>query len=171
MRKKFKATKGAPFSKSDAQLYGEALDKISQENNGTVSPAGVVEKAKNTRNPLHRFFDWNDGDAAEKYRLWQARNLINHITIEIRYDHTKKEQKAFFSVNSTPDETKLNRTYITVERVLSEPQLRKQVLKRAFNEVEYWKSRYTQYNELEKIFKAIRETKKIIKRKIVKKKK
>jgi hypothetical protein len=47
MKRKYKPTKGAPFSKELAQKYGEELGKISSKNNGKLSPEAVVEEAKN----------------------------------------------------------------------------------------------------------------------------
>jgi len=166
-RKKFKATKGARFSQKEAQIYGEELDRISKENNGTLSPSDVVEKARNRRNPLHEYFEWNDNKAGEGYRIYQARNLINHIVVVIKYDHKQKEHKAFLSVNETPQEIKKNKIYVTIERVLSEPKLRQQILNEAIKEIEFWQERYHEYKELGRIFRAIKSTK----RKIIKKKK
>jgi len=47
---------------------------------------------------------------------------------------------------------------------MTEPELRKQVLERALKEVEYWQQRYMDYNELGKIFVAIKITKKKLKK-------
>lgn len=162
MKKIFKATNGAPFSQEEAKIYGKELDKIAEEEGGQLKPENVVEKAKNRNNPLHSYFDWNDSRAGEKYRLFQARNLINHITVVIKYDHKQREQKAFFSVNSTPAEKRKNRIYVTMERVLSEPELREQILVEAIEEIEYWEERYRIYKELTSIFTAIRKAKKRI---------
>ena len=170
VRKIYRATKGAPFSKSDAQIYGMELDKISKENNGHLVAEEVVNKAEDRRNPLHNYFEWDDTTAGQRHRLWQARNLINHITVVIKYDHTQKEQKAFFSVNSTPNEKTKNVVYVNVEKVLSEPELRDQVLLRALTEIEYWQEKYAQYKELIKIFSAIKYTKKVVSKKLKKKK-
>lgn len=172
--KKFKATEGAPFSQKRAQIYGECLEKIAEKRKGKVKPEDVVREARNRRSPLHNYFNWDNNDAAEKFRLWQARNLINHITVVVKYDHKEREQKAFFSVNETPygDERNLkNRIYITIERVLSEPNLREQVINKALDEVEYWEDKYKEYKELGEIFDAIKETRRKIRKKIKKKKK
>lgn len=158
--KKYTATKGSPFDRKKVQMYGEELEKIT-EKKGVLKPLDVVEVARNKRNPLHECFDWDDSKAAEKYRLHQARNLINHISVIVRWDHTEKEQKAFFSVNETPYE-KENRAYVTFERVLSEPELRNQMIEQALSEVEYWQEKYSQYAQLGRIFVAIRETKRKI---------
>ena len=164
MKKTYKARKGSQFSQENAQIYGEFLDKIAKEKNGTVKPQDVVEKSKKKYSPLHDYFDWDDDSAGEKYRLHQARNLINSIIVVVKYDHKEKEQRAFYSVNETPNEEDVNKVYVTMERVMTEPELRKQVLDRGLKEVEYWQQRYADYNELSKIFIAIKITKKKLKK-------
>jgi len=161
-KQKYIATKGAPFKKSLAQAYGRELEKISNLNNGQMDAEDVVEAAGNPSNPLHDYFEWDNTDAANSHRLYQARNLINHITVIVSYNGSQKETKAFFSVNSTPEGEQMNKTYVTIGRVLSEPQLREQVIKGALSEAEYWKTKYNQYVELGKIFNAIEQTKKKI---------
>ena len=51
------------------------LDRIN-EATGSVSPQKVLEVARNPENPLHRYFEWDDTKAAEKYRRSQATYLI-----------------------------------------------------------------------------------------------
>ena len=159
-QKKYIATNGAPFKKELAQVFGRELEKISKDNNGKMAAKDVVEAAKNPNNPLHNYFEWDDSEAANRHRLWQARNLINHLTVVVKYNGSQKEHKAFFSVNSTPTGEKMNKTYVTISKVLEEPQLREQVIKDALREIEYWKTKYEQYLELKKIFNAIEQTKK-----------
>ena len=164
--KKYKATSGAPFDKNKVQVYGRELDKISQKNNGTLTPTDVVEEAKDENNPLHEVFDWDVRKAAEKYWLHQARQLINHITVEVKFDHTSREQKAWVSMDETPDAVATNIKYIDVVRVLTEKPLREQMLLGAIKEAEYWQERYNEYRELNKIFASIKLTKKKIQSKL-----
>lgn len=168
MEKVYKATNGAPFNKKKVQLYGRELDRIKQDK-GVLRPKDVVEAAKSRRSPLHDVFEWDNTEAAERYRLYQARALINHIDIEIRYDHKVKEQKAFFSVQNTPDEENKNIAYVTFEDVLSKPELRKQIILKALDEAQYWEERYQEYKELQKIVNAIELTNKKLRKRWVKK--
>lgn len=48
------------------------------------SPARIVDVARDPKNPMHPFFQWNDTEAARRYRLDQARELIGMIRIKIR---------------------------------------------------------------------------------------
>ena len=159
IKKKYKATDGAQFSKQKAQIYGECLNEITERQGGKIKPIDVVNEARSKKSPLHEVFDWDNNSAAEKYRIEQARHLINHITVEIQYDGQKEDIKGWVSVNETPNEKTLNKVYITTEKVLSEPELRQQLLIEAIEEAEYWTGKWKQYRELSSIFVAIRKTK------------
>ena len=50
---------------------------------GTCDAEAVVEDATPRRSVLHPFFDWDDGSAAHKHRLQEARRLIRSVTIEV----------------------------------------------------------------------------------------
>jgi hypothetical protein len=172
VKRRYKATNGAQFDKNRVQVYGKELERIEREN-GKLTPIDVINEARSISSPLHEVFDWDDNSAAEKFRLVQARGLINHITVEIKYDHTTKEQKAWFSVNTTPNNNEVDIAYVNVERVLTEKPLREQMLLEAIQEAEYWQEKYEQYRELNRIFSSIKATKKAIraKYKVAKKKK
>lgn len=165
VKRVYKATKGAPFQTDRVQVYGKELDKI-EKTNGKLTPKDVVDEARSVSSPLHEVFDWEDNEAAEKWRIQQARQLINHITVEIRYDRKIKEQRAWFSVDATPDEKEVNISYVNVERVLTERPLREQMLLSAIKEAEYWREKYDQYRELNRIFSSIKVTKKAIEKKL-----
>ncbi len=51
------------------------LEKIEQKH-GVVTPVQMLEEARNPSHALHRFFEWDDTVAAEKYRLTQATHYI-----------------------------------------------------------------------------------------------
>jgi hypothetical protein len=66
-----------------------------------ISPSKVLELAKEPNHPLHRFFEWDDEVASNKYRLIQARELINGIIIQIINEDKNEKYKfrAFLSVS------------------------------------------------------------------------
>lgn len=53
---------------------------------GRLTPAAVVEDAMNEESPLHSYFEWDDNEAARKYRLTQARRLIRSVEVVIVSD-------------------------------------------------------------------------------------
>lgn len=170
--KSYKATEGAQFDKKKAQIYGECLEKISEKKGRKLKAKDVVDEARSKNNPLHEVFDWDNTSAAEKYRLEQARHLINHIVVPIKYNDGVKDTKAWVSINSTPDEETLTKVYVNTEDALTKKEYRKQILDNAIKEAEYWQKQYAQYSELNLIFEAISRTReRLMKKKLAKDKK
>lgn len=80
MKYKFSPGFRAPKGAKAAEIAAE-IDAIKQRDNEVTAPA-IVDRARHEENPLHPFFEWNDGEAAEQYRLSQARTLIRAIVIQ-----------------------------------------------------------------------------------------
>jgi hypothetical protein len=59
----------------------EVLKELERE--GRLLPGDVVERARDEDSPLHSHFEWDDGQAAEKYRLHQARALIRTVKLMV----------------------------------------------------------------------------------------
>jgi len=58
------------------------LDALtSRSRDGKLHPTEVVKFARKASTALHKAFEWDDGRAAAKYRIDQARNLIQVYTI------------------------------------------------------------------------------------------
>ena len=55
---------------------------------GKLTPAQVVEAAKDEASPIHECFTWDDSVAAAAYRIEQARELIRRVRIEVVYEET-----------------------------------------------------------------------------------
>ena len=69
------------MDKNERQLIEAELEKIRVRNGGVLTPEAVVRAAKKQSSPLHGCFDWNDTDAAEKWRHQQARVLIHNVQV------------------------------------------------------------------------------------------
>lgn len=53
------------------------------EHDGRLMPADVVKAARDEDSPLHSSFEWDDTEAAQKYRLHQARALIRTVKLMV----------------------------------------------------------------------------------------
>jgi hypothetical protein len=94
-----------------------------QQRDGVLTPAGVLTDARSEDSPLHRYFEWNDDAAAEKYRLAQAGDLIRRYSIQIETaPETVTRVRAFVSVAANE--------FVPMEQALADPALREI----AFNE-------------------------------------
>lgn len=150
---------------SNQKKYKEELEKLELKYNGKLKPSDIVREASRTTSPLHNWFDWNDDSASEKWRLHQARNLINRVKVTILFEGQQKEYKKYLNVTIEDDSNHKERVYVTTEQILSDNDLKVQILRRALNEVSYWKRTYEDYAELEDVFKGINRTEKKLKKK------
>lgn len=54
---------------------------------GKITAETVLNVAKDENSVLHGMFEWDDSLAAEKYRLSQARTIINNIEVRVVNEH------------------------------------------------------------------------------------
>ena len=50
---------------------------------GVLSPANVIEAARDPNSAMHGQFEWDDSEAAQAYRLQQARALIRRVKVNV----------------------------------------------------------------------------------------
>ena len=50
---------------------------------GHLTPEAVVKRARNPESALHAMLTWDDGEAADQYRLLQARSLIRRVVVRV----------------------------------------------------------------------------------------
>lgn len=146
-----------PTTELELVVVGEEeKDKISyelsvlEEQNGVLKPEHVVEYAKNESTALHHQFTWDDTVAGHQWRLQQARMLIRACVTIIRNDEKEIETRAWVNVV-----TASGRGYASVVKVLSEDDLRKQMVDNAYRELSTFRKKYSNLNELTKVFDAI----------------
>lgn len=125
------------------------LKSIAKKHKGVLRPEVVVEYARNKNNPLHNYFEWDDSVAGERYRLWQARQLI--VSVEYEPSANKKPVNVFVSLTS--DRQKGG--YRLMEEVLDDKQYRSILLKDALNEMQLFQEKYKILSELVNVFTAM----------------
>lgn len=129
------------FHKADAQkCFEEMGDK-------DITPEKVLDIARDENTELHKCFEWDDGIAAEKYRLSQARQLITFLII--RDDEPNNEPIRVFQISSE------KQTYQPITIFMENESEYKTLLKRAKTELVNIRNRYKQLSELEEVFTAI----------------
>jgi len=78
------------------ETAADVLREIANENDGELKAEAVLDAARPVESAIHEWFEWNDGAAAEKHRLWQARSLVKSVRV-IR--DNKPEEPVFVHVN------------------------------------------------------------------------
>lgn len=83
------------MTKEQRNAIRDTLERITQANSGRLTPEAVVQEAKSKDSPLHDCFEWDQRKAAHQYRIWQARELITSIKVEVRTDKTTLSTVAY----------------------------------------------------------------------------
>lgn len=133
-----------------ASAIGKALETIRKANGGTLRPGDVVVAAADEDHPLHSQFTWDDTQAAEAYRLWQARVLIR-TTVTI-LPSGKGTVRAYVSLQ----DDRGGDGYRLLVDVLRDPGLRAIALREALAELKVFEHKYHKLKELAPIFAAYR---------------
>lgn len=115
-----------------------------EKKEGFITPSAVVQEAQDERSLLHPLFEWNDGIAGEKFRLFQARLLINSFRVEIK-ENSSLPQFVNVRVNPADD---ASRAYINITKALSDEDMKRQVIQTASRELKYWTKKYENVTEL-----------------------
>lgn len=137
-----------------AQQYGERIELLTRMNGAKpVTPDLVVEDARHPDSPLHDAFEWDDGVAAEKYRLWQARVLLNRLQVVVENEEPH-EVRGFFNVT----DSKGFRGYVPYQSLMENESYHQQVVADALRQVKLWSRKYKEYQELNRIHRAVQET-------------
>lgn len=137
--------------KIDAQKAGAELSLIEKETKTSLTPEAVLDRARTANSALHEHFEWDDGVAAEAHRLTQAGEIIRSIVIDVsRSNLSVQNIRAFVSVEQAG-----KRSYISTARAMSDADLRKQVVRRAWEDFEALRKRHEGLSELARIFEAI----------------
>jgi len=158
------------------RLNQKRIDEILRiESEKGLTAERLLEAASKKTNPLHDLFEWNDSLAAHNYRLQQARVFINEVKVIIE----NKEYYAFENVkvsvfgreNNSENLHKTERVYKPVMEILSNEELRQQIINSALKHHEYWEAQNEKYSELSPIIKAAKKVRQSLQNKWQKKNK
>lgn len=163
--KKFSWRSGYSYRVS-ADTVGRALEDIERKD-GEVTAASFLEYSRPEGADTHSMFEWDDTVAAEKYRHRQAQQIINQLEVRFEYveagqDESETEirivsSSAYLNVNrKAPTERAV---FVNAVEAMSDAEKRKTVLMNAFSELDAFGRKYSQYNELGKVFDAVVEAK------------
>ncbi len=126
------------------------LAHIQELSGGVLLPAKVVEFARNPETALHRQFEWDDTEAAAKWRLEQARQVIRlHVTV---VGEDASPVRAFVSLST---DRKGAGGYRALADVMSDPGMADQMLRDAMGELRIVQRKYQQIKALRPIWEAM----------------
>ena len=147
-----------------AQVVGERLMSIYKKENKQLTPELVLEDAKKKSSPLHGCFEWDDTEAANKYRLSQAGDIIRSVSVtyksaddkdvqvrgfvSIRVDENNVLTNNFFQKNATS-------FYVSVKDAMTDDVLKKYTLDMALRDLKIFMEKYQGLGELSELFEYI----------------
>jgi hypothetical protein len=113
---------------------------------GKLTPALVVDVARDNRHPLHTRFEWNDTAAAEKYRRVQAHELIKSVRVVYQSSKTGEpiSIRAFHAVKN-PETHKY--AYEPTAVIMQDPMAGRLLLAEMRRDWEAFKRRYDGFEE------------------------
>ena len=152
-RVEYRARPGAPFPTNKAEEVGIALEKIRLKNKGVLHTSDVLFEAQKTESKLHPYFEWKDGEAAEKWRLHQARLLVDHVEVVYIGGEIEESHPQYINIQNVNEDDKNSpeRAYVDSVTVGNNEFLRQQALKSALQQLIHWKEKYKWLNELNTI--------------------
>jgi hypothetical protein len=100
-------------------------------------PERVVEFATPKNSPLHSYFEWDQREAAHKYRIDQARSLIRTVMVTME-DRPNVHMRAYVSL---PTDRLHGTGYRRIDDVLSNKFLRKQLAEEMTKQADAWRTR------------------------------
>ena len=135
--------------RADAQAAGEMCERLAEE--GRLTAKNLVEENRPEDAPLHGAFEWDNDEAAERWREHQARHIIGCLVVK---PEKREPTRAFFNiVRSEP-------TYSHIESILQSANDTENLLRTAFSELSAFQKKYFMLKELAGVFEAISDAEK-----------
>lgn len=124
------------------------------EQHGELTAPLVVDEARPSGAPLHRYFQWDDAVAAEEYRLEQARSMIRRVrfVVESQDGSPRDVVREFRVVTEVHGDSEPRRVYRRVSEMT--PAEREEVLDRMRRSIASLVRSYREYDEF---WTALRE--------------
>jgi hypothetical protein len=140
--------------KLTAEVQSEFSRLMNIDANGLLKEEALVESARKPSSPLHKFFTWDKDEAANRWNLEEARQLIKSFTVYSEQLDT--EVRVLTSLDIDRD---AGGGFRWTTDVLERPDLREQFLKTALVELTNVENKYKHIVELAKVWQAVDEAK------------
>jgi hypothetical protein len=136
-----KARRGAAWRVVVVASLRDHLQSI-YDNSGMLTPAIVLETARDPAHPLHSRFTWDDNAAAESWRKHQAQELIRSVRIVYREATETEPARSVRAFHAVRREN--GHVYEPAEKVAEDPFTKKLLLADMERE---WKQLHRRYQE------------------------
>ena len=142
---------GSRSYKGDPQKVYEEITSIGND----VQAEQIVSFAReNTGSDLHKCFTWDDTVAAEKYRLYEARQIVSALVVRYSKEETGRKEPIQVRVLHRAS-TNRSAGYKPLEVIVKDKDLYKGLLEEAKAELRTFRNKYSTLSELKQIFELI----------------
>lgn len=129
----------------NSQKLNELFKEIKVKR-GKLTPEIVVYEAEEKSHPLHGHFEWDDSEAAHRYRCDQAAELIRSVHIEATLDSGPVYLRQWHAVRAA-GVVDAPEGYVPNDEVLNEPTYRAALLRQMERDWKAIQQRYEAYKE------------------------
>lgn len=138
-----------------AATAADAIRALARKH-GSITAEIVLKDATRKTSPLHPFFDWNDTEAARKYRLIQAASLIRKINVQYLVgDERTIRVRAFHNVSDDSDEES-GGYYVPLETALTVESYREQLMANCRRDMAAFQQKYAALSEVSAVIDAMK---------------
>lgn len=126
----------------------EATLEAHYESHGRLVAAELVEAAADPGHPLHQMFEWRDDEAAARWRVHQARQMIRQVTINVISSRGEGDDfriRTWIASRSAVGAGAVG--YLPEAEVRGDPAQRERVLRQMLRELNALRRRYRHLSE------------------------
>lgn len=135
------------FAKADCSKVTEEIKSIGE----SATAEQILEKAKDPKTELHKCFDWDDTEAATKWRLHQARMVVCEIV------YVEKKPQAAEPIKVRVFNRIDNSGYKETTKIFRNPDEYSKLLSNAKAELLAFERKYKTLTELDELFDVIHQ--------------
>lgn len=134
--------------KAPAQKVGELLEKLEKSGAG-LSPETLLAASRPKKALLHGEFEWDDGVAAEKWRLRQAQAIIQSVRVVIQTTDREERERGFVSAPGRQS------AYVALETAMGRGEYEAHLFGQAWRDMESFMAKYRRLEKLAPVIRAI----------------
>lgn len=140
--------------KADAQKVGTELEAL-YEDHGQLTPTLIVEDARNPERETHQLIEWDETEAASKYRIEQARYIMRNIII-VRTEQTVDSEPKIIKVRAFENvDVEEGRYFMPMRIAIQREDTRNYMLQQALRALTSFRQKYGAIQELSAVVSAI----------------
>jgi hypothetical protein len=130
------------------------LEDLRVKAGGSLLPVDIVERARSENSALHRYFEWSDTEAAEAYRLNQARGVIRAVVRFVPSNVGTQEVRAYLSL---PSDRATTGGYRAVTDVIDDAAMLDEAIKEITRWIARMQARYSAFDQLRPVLADMAE--------------